>query len=52
VLYVSPDRAVQPMLDIDNSATGAQTAYSYGYTGAGVGIAIIDSGILLLKTTC
>ena len=50
VAYISPDRPVQPTLDISNSAIGAQTALSYGWNGAGIGVAIIDSGILLPQT--
>jgi serine protease AprX len=46
VAYISPDRAVNPTLDYANAAIGAQTAFSYGWTGTGVGVAIIDSGIL------
>jgi serine protease AprX len=50
VVYMAPDRSVQPTLDISNPTTGAQTALSYGWNGAGVGIAVIDSGILLPQT--
>ena len=50
VAYVSLDRTVQPTLDISNVTVGAQTAFSAGLTGAGVGVAIIDSGILLPQT--
>jgi serine protease AprX len=50
VIYASPDRQLQPSLDISNPTTGAQTALSYGWNGAGVGIAVIDSGILLPQT--
>jgi serine protease AprX len=46
VLYISPDRPVSPTLDYANSTIGAQTAFSAGWTGGGVGVAIIDSGIL------
>jgi serine protease AprX len=46
VAYISPDRAVYPTLDYANATIGAQTAFSSGSTGSGVGIAIIDSGIL------
>ena len=46
VAYISPDRPVSPTLDYANAAIGAQTAFSYGWTGTGIGVAIIDSGIL------
>jgi serine protease AprX len=45
VAYISPDRDVSPTLDYASSTIGAQTAFSYGWTGSGVGVAIIDSGI-------
>src|SRR6266852_4553435 len=50
VVYISPDRPVAPSLDISNVTTGAQTALSYGWNGSGIGVAIIDSGILLPQT--
>ncbi len=46
VAYISPDRDLSPTLDYANPTIGAQTAFSYGWTGAGVGVAVIDSGIL------
>lgn len=49
VAYISPDRPVSPTLDYANATIGAQTAFSYGWTGAGIGVAIIDSGILNTK---
>jgi serine protease AprX len=49
VTYISLDRSSKGTLatatDYANVATGANTAASYGYTGKGVGVAIIDSGI-------
>jgi serine protease AprX len=50
VAYLSPDRPVQSTLDVSNPATGAQTALLYGWNGTGVGVAILDSGILLPQT--
>jgi serine protease AprX len=47
VVYISPDRPVQSTIDISNQTIGAQIAFSDGWNGAGVGVAIIDSGILL-----
>ena len=45
VAYISPDRAVAGTLDLTTAAVNADIAYQAGYTGAGVGIAIVDSGI-------
>jgi serine protease AprX len=47
IKYVTRDRPVQPTLDYADAATGAQTALSYGWNGTGVGVAVIDSGILM-----
>src|SRR5271154_801109 len=51
VAYISPDRAVkatsssQLQSDYKLQAVGANTAQTNGYNGAGIGVAIIDSGI-------
>src|SRR5712691_5422933 len=46
VAYISPDREVSGSLDYVTSAVGAPIAWNvYGLTGAGIGVAIIDSGI-------
>jgi hypothetical protein len=45
VTYVSLDRPVAGTLDLTAAATGADLAYQAGHTGAGVGVAIVDSGI-------
>ncbi len=45
IAYISPDRQLAGTLDLTTAAVGANTAFQSGYTGAGVGIAIIDSGI-------
>ena len=46
VVHISPDRKLKGMLDLTAATVNAPTAWnSYGLTGAGVGIAIIDSGI-------
>ena len=45
VAYISLDRPVAGTLDLTTAASHADLAYQSGYTGAGVGIAIIDSGI-------
>lgn len=49
IAYISPDRPVSPTLDYANATIGAQTAFSSGLTGTGVGVAIIDSGILTVN---
>jgi serine protease AprX len=46
VLYVTPDRSIRPTLDYANATIGAQMAFLAGWTGTGVGVAVIDSGIL------
>lgn len=46
VLYISPDREVSAFLDYANPAVGAQAARQYGWDGTGVGVAVIDSGVL------
>src|SRR5258708_3646943 len=46
VLYISPDREVTATLDYANPTVGAQLAVQNGWDGTGVGVAIIDRGIL------
>jgi serine protease AprX len=45
VVAISPDRAVHSMLDLAGQAVNAPAAWNLGYTGTGIGIAIIDSGV-------
>jgi serine protease AprX len=45
VVFASPDRAVGLSLDSARPAVAADIAQQYGWTGVGVGVAIIDSGI-------
>ena len=45
VAYISPDRAVQASIDQADATIGANLASSYNVNGAGIGIAVIDSGI-------
>jgi serine protease AprX len=47
IRYVTPDRSRGGKLEFANATTGANIARQYGYEGAGVGVAIIDSGIYL-----
>ena len=42
---IAPDRPVKANLEFANPTVGAQTARSYGWTGAGVGVAVLDSGV-------
>src|ERR687887_224929 len=44
VTYITADRTVKMSLDYVSKAVNADIAWSYGYDGTGVGIAIIDSG--------
>ncbi len=45
VAYIAPVRSVQRSLDITDATVAANIAWNYGWTGTGVGVAIIDSGI-------
>jgi len=45
VLYVSPDRKLTGKLDLTTAAVNAATAWQAGYTGTGIGVAVIDSGV-------
>jgi serine protease AprX len=49
VTYISPNRALESLSDnlpdLNTASADADLAYEAGYTGAGVGIAIVDSGI-------
>lgn len=45
VVYVSPDRSVQRMLDVTAPTVNAEIAWQYGWNGKGIGVTIIDSGI-------
>jgi serine protease AprX len=45
VRYITPDRELQPTLDYTATAVGADLAFTSRWTGLGVGIAIVDSGI-------
>jgi serine protease AprX len=46
IAYISPDRPVSASIDYSSEAVGADIALrSYGLTGVGMAVAIIDSGI-------
>ena len=49
ILYISPDREVTATLDYSGPTVGAQLAAQYGLDGTGIGIAVIDSGILSVR---
>jgi serine protease AprX len=42
---VSIDHPMSVMDDLTNSATGVSSAWNAGFTGAGIGVAVVDSGI-------
>src|SRR5205085_8796553 len=43
--YIAIDRPVRRSLDKVGATVGADIAFSSGYTGKGIGIAVIDSGV-------
>src|SRR5438270_6656747 len=45
VKYISPNRKLNASLDAASPALGMDLARSYGWTGQGIGIAVIDSGV-------
>jgi serine protease AprX len=45
VKYISLDRALKPTLSNAAPAVNAFAAWQSGYTGAGIGVALIDSGV-------
>src|SRR5579862_445329 len=45
VVYISSDRRLTPTLSNAAPAVNAFAAWQSGYTGAGVGVALIDSGV-------
>jgi serine protease AprX len=45
IAYISPDRELAGLTDLNTASADADMAFQSGYTGAGVGIAIVDSGI-------
>jgi serine protease AprX len=45
VTYISPDRALRSRMDVTVPAVGADIARQYGWTGRGIGVAVIDSGV-------
>ena len=47
VAYISPNRPTTSLLDITAQTVNADQVWSEGWTGTGVGIAVIDSGVAL-----
>src|SRR5215467_5860424 len=45
VVYISKDRTIAPFLNNATGAVNASAAWKSGYTGAGIGVALIDSGV-------
>jgi subtilisin family serine protease len=45
ILSVTVDHPMKELDDVSDVATGMPSAWSAGYNGAGVGVAVIDSGI-------
>ena len=45
VAYISPNRPTKGTLDITTATVNANMAWSLGYNGTGVGVAVIDSGM-------
>src|SRR5437588_1988905 len=45
VVYISADRPLKPTLSNAASAINAEFAWQSNYTGAGIGVALIDSGV-------
>ncbi|MGB8129749.1 MAG: S8 family peptidase [Candidatus Angelobacter sp.] len=45
VVYISKDRTLTPFFDNAGPAVNASAAWQSNYTGAGIGVALIDSGV-------
>ncbi|HLH03742.1 MAG TPA: S8 family peptidase [Bryobacteraceae bacterium] len=45
VAYISPDRPIHAHLDNTAGAINAAAAWGAGFTGSGIGVAVIDSGV-------
>ena len=45
VVYISKDRPVNLLMDTASAAVNAPVAWKSNYTGSGVGVALIDSGV-------
>ena len=47
VAYISPNRPTSSLLDVTAQTVNADQVWSEGWTGTGVGVAVIDSGVAL-----
>jgi len=47
IAYISPNRPMKGSLDITTQTVNANLVWPLGYTGTGVGVAVIDSGVAL-----
>src|SRR5271163_108487 len=45
VVHISPDRQIRRTMDHYNYATNDNVAFSEGWDGTGIGVAVIDSGV-------
>ena len=45
IAYITPVRSLKGSLDITTQTVNANLAWQFGWTGTGVGVAVIDSGI-------
>src|ERR1700756_5391783 len=45
VVYISKDRTLTPFFDNAAPAVNASAAWQSNYTGSGIGVALIDSGV-------
>lgn len=45
IKYVSPDRTLTASFDREPSADFVSIAWSFGWTGEGIGVAVLDSGV-------
>jgi serine protease AprX len=45
ILYISPNRKSKGAVDISTATVNTGLVWSYGFTGTGVGVAVIDSGM-------
>src|SRR5271165_1147787 len=45
VTYIASDRPVHSTLDYSSAAVNGNVAFQSGHSGAGIGIAIVDSGV-------
>ena len=46
--FIAPDREVRGTLDHATPSVGGGLAHQYGWDGSGIGVAVIDSGIMLV----